>query len=229
MKMVKQLIASLLVIGAIVAIKPIQANASVLGWNKDNTGWWYSYGSSNWATGWKLIDSNWYYFYSDGYMAHDTTIDGYYLSSSGAWVTPADPSKKLSSGITLGEAKKSIDGTIERLKSMGQTVEDNMDLINKQCADMGTTYSEISRLPELATEKPVQPIQQTKPVQQPAQQQQSKPAQPQQSQPVQQPQSGGSQKTAIEGYDPFTQFGTGTGTAGTHSAAGDSIAHQNGY
>ncbi|NAS19439.1 hypothetical protein GND98_016655 [Clostridium butyricum] len=53
-------------------------------WKQNSTGWWYAEGNS-WATGWKVIDGNWYYFYSDGYMAHDTTIDGYKLASTGAW------------------------------------------------------------------------------------------------------------------------------------------------
>ena len=53
-------------------------------WKQNSTGWWHAEGNT-WATGWKLIDGNWYYFYSDGYMAHDTTIDGYKLASTGAW------------------------------------------------------------------------------------------------------------------------------------------------
>ena len=43
------------------------------------------YRRSSWVTGWKLIDAKWYYFDSNGYMAKDTTIDGYYLNGSGAW------------------------------------------------------------------------------------------------------------------------------------------------
>ena len=53
--------------------------------NRNDSDWWYTEGSS-WATGWKLIDGNWYYFNSDGYMAHDTTIDGCKLGSNGAWI-----------------------------------------------------------------------------------------------------------------------------------------------
>lgn len=37
--------------------------------------------------GWQKINGTWYYFYpSDGKMAHNTRINGYYLNSSGAWV-----------------------------------------------------------------------------------------------------------------------------------------------
>jgi hypothetical protein len=34
-------------------------------------------------TGWKQINGNWYYLNSDGAMASNTTVDGYYLSSNG--------------------------------------------------------------------------------------------------------------------------------------------------
>lgn len=57
-------------------------------WVKDNMGWYYAIGNS-YATGWKNIDGNWYYFYSDGYMAYDTVIDGYYLNNKGAWTNNA--------------------------------------------------------------------------------------------------------------------------------------------
>ncbi|WP_294378344.1 hypothetical protein [uncultured Clostridium sp.] len=36
--------------------------------------------------GWRNIDRNWYYFYSDGKMARNTWIDGYYVNNNGAWV-----------------------------------------------------------------------------------------------------------------------------------------------
>lgn len=64
-------------------IKPITAKSE---WKSDSKGWWYTEGNS-WATGWRQINGVWYYFYSDGYMAHDTTIEGFYLNSSGARVS----------------------------------------------------------------------------------------------------------------------------------------------
>ncbi|WP_270565866.1 leucine-rich repeat protein [Clostridium beijerinckii] len=76
-----KVIASSLVVASVLALNPIGASAE---WKQDFTGWWYKEGSS-WATGWKLINSKWYYFDSKGYMAKDTTIDGYYLNDSGAW------------------------------------------------------------------------------------------------------------------------------------------------
>ncbi|MDO5517789.1 MAG: hypothetical protein Q4F66_09550 [Clostridium sp.] len=73
------LILSGTLICSFVSAIPVQA-----AWKQDNTGWWYSRGLSSWVTGWKQIDGKWYYFYSSGYMAHDTTIDGYQLGSDGA-------------------------------------------------------------------------------------------------------------------------------------------------
>lgn len=90
MKKVSKLIASVLLVGAVLTLNPIKANAE---WRQDNHGWWYSlidkteYGA-NWATGWKEINYKWYYFGSDGYMWHDTTTpDGYKVGSDGAWIT----------------------------------------------------------------------------------------------------------------------------------------------
>ena len=76
-----KVIASSLIVASVLALNPIGASAE---WKQNSTGWWYTEGNT-WATGWRLIDKNWYYFYSDGYMAKDTTIGGYYLNSSGAW------------------------------------------------------------------------------------------------------------------------------------------------
>ncbi|EKQ56112.1 MULTISPECIES: leucine-rich repeat domain-containing protein [unclassified Clostridium] len=76
----KKVIASSLIAASVLALNPIGASAE---WKQNPTGWWYKEGNS-WATGWRLIDSKWYYFDSKGYMAKDTTIDGYYLNDSGA-------------------------------------------------------------------------------------------------------------------------------------------------
>jgi hypothetical protein len=80
LKLVKVIAGVSLVISALV-LNTIGASAE---WRQDNNGWWYSEDNSC-ATGWRYIDGNWYYFYSDGYMAKDTAIDGYYLNSNGAW------------------------------------------------------------------------------------------------------------------------------------------------
>ncbi|NFE84601.1 hypothetical protein FC754_10705 [Clostridium botulinum] len=93
MKKIKRFSLMLLAVITVVFVNPIKANAE---WEQNNTGWWYTEGNS-WSTGWRLINGNWYYFYSDGYMAHDTTIDGYYLNSSGAWTN---------STLTVDQAKQ---------------------------------------------------------------------------------------------------------------------------
>ena len=97
LKLIK-VIASSLIVASALALNPIGASAS---WKSNSKGWWYTSGNSYYI-GWKLIDKNWYYFYSDGYMAKDTTIDGYYLNSSGAW-TNSTPSNYGSSLDSLGQ------------------------------------------------------------------------------------------------------------------------------
>lgn len=52
-------------------------------------------------TGWINDNGNWFYTYGDGIMAHDTTIDGYYLNSSGAW-TNSKPSSTSYTNVTGG-------------------------------------------------------------------------------------------------------------------------------
>jgi len=94
-----KVIASSLIVVSVLALNPIGANAS---WKQNSTGYWYTTGNS-YATGWKLIDKNWYYFYSNGYMAKDTTINGYYLNSSGAWTSNVPISKGESSLDSLGQ------------------------------------------------------------------------------------------------------------------------------
>lgn len=87
-KFLKKIITTNLLALSMITMLPICANAA---WKSDKNGWWYTEGSS-YATGWRNIDNNWYYFYNNGYMAHDTTIDGYYLNSAGAWTKNFDNS-----------------------------------------------------------------------------------------------------------------------------------------
>ena len=151
MKNIRTIVSACLVVLSVVSTNPIKANASTK-WIKDNTGWWYQMDSS-WAVGWKLIDGKWYYFGQDGYMKSSCYIDGYYLGSDGAWAEPSaeektsDPNKVLSSGLTLFEAGQQIKALVNNLQSMGESVDSNMDYINKQCDKLGTTYEEISKLP----------------------------------------------------------------------------------
>lgn len=99
MKKFKILMGSFITALTLLAVTPVAAHAE---WREDSNGWWYSQGNSyatNWTkingqwyyfdsngymkTGWVKDNENWYYFYGDGTMAHDTTIEGYYLNSSG--------------------------------------------------------------------------------------------------------------------------------------------------
>ncbi len=95
-----RLIASSLVVASILALNPIKANAE---WRQDNNGWRYTEGNSYVKGTWKLVDGNWYYFFADGYMAYNTSIDGYYVNSSGAWVSKSNSSS--SETATSSETK----------------------------------------------------------------------------------------------------------------------------
>lgn len=57
------------------------------GWIKDGENWYYLNISGAMHTGW-LKDTNgkWYYLYNNGAMAYNTSIGGYALDSSGAWI-----------------------------------------------------------------------------------------------------------------------------------------------
>jgi len=61
--------------------------------------------------------------------------------------TPSNPSRVLSSGMTLWDAKLMIESTISSLTSSGYKVEEFTDLLVDQVKDMGTTLDEIKRLP----------------------------------------------------------------------------------
>lgn len=57
------------------------------GWSQDaNYPYWYYFKNGIVQTGWIYDNGKWYYCNSNGEMAHDTTIEGYTLSSSGAWI-----------------------------------------------------------------------------------------------------------------------------------------------
>ena len=64
-----------------------ESGAMQTGWKKIGDTWYYFNSSGAMLTGWQNINGKWYYFYSSGAMAHDTTIDGYKLNSSGAWIS----------------------------------------------------------------------------------------------------------------------------------------------
>ena len=58
------------------------------GWQQVNNQWYYMDQTGVMQTGWfKDTDGKWYYLYANGSMAADTTVDGYHLSKSGAWIS----------------------------------------------------------------------------------------------------------------------------------------------
>ena len=62
------------------------SGAMATGWVKDGSTWYYMNGSGAMQTGWVKDGGKWYYMYASGAMASNTTIGGYRLDASGAWV-----------------------------------------------------------------------------------------------------------------------------------------------
>ncbi|WP_342433031.1 glucosaminidase domain-containing protein [Neobacillus sp. FSL H8-0543] len=56
------------------------------GWFDTGGKWYFLDTSGAMLTGWKISGGKWYYLYSDGSMAKNTTINGYKLNGSGAWI-----------------------------------------------------------------------------------------------------------------------------------------------
>ena len=67
---------------SLIVLTPLGVSAE---WRQNSIGWWYTEGNS-YATGWRLINGRYYYFSENGYMLHDTYVEGYRLGSDGAWV-----------------------------------------------------------------------------------------------------------------------------------------------
>ena len=92
---------------AVISMIPKKAEAS---WMHDSNGWWYSEGNSK-AVGWRYIEGKWYYFDEEGYMAHDTVVDGCYINSSGEWI-PSN-SQDVSNNATTSDADEISKNTVE--------------------------------------------------------------------------------------------------------------------
>lgn len=56
------------------------------GWLQLGNTWYYLKSNGMMATGWNWIGNKCYYFYTGGNMAANTTINGYKLNASGAWI-----------------------------------------------------------------------------------------------------------------------------------------------
>ena len=65
----------------------LNANGTMAtGWVNDKGTWYYLNGNGSMATGWLNDNGTWYYLNGNGSMAANTTVDGYTLNASGAWV-----------------------------------------------------------------------------------------------------------------------------------------------
>lgn len=128
-KLIKVIVSSLALV-SMFTIYPIKASAE---WKQDSNGWWNTEGSS-WSIGWREIDGKWYYFKQDGYMAHDTVIDGYELGSDGSWIQAVSNSKNN----TINENKTfDINEFKNTLKTGGYPVEMRDTLYKENTASKG--------------------------------------------------------------------------------------------
>jgi len=57
-----------------------------IAWLQDGATWYYLNATGVMQTGWINDNGNWYYFNAAGEMLANTTVDGYVLGASGAWV-----------------------------------------------------------------------------------------------------------------------------------------------
>ena len=60
--------------------------AMMTGWLQSGNTWYYLKSSGAMATGWNWVGNNCYYFNASGKMAANTTVGGYKVDASGAWV-----------------------------------------------------------------------------------------------------------------------------------------------
>ena len=60
------------------------SGAMQTGWLWDGKNWYYLDNSGEMCVGWWKLGGKWYYFSMSGEMAHDTSVDGYWLGSDGA-------------------------------------------------------------------------------------------------------------------------------------------------
>jgi FOG: Glucan-binding domain (YG repeat) len=129
-----KLIVSSLAVAAVFTIYPIEANAE---WKQDSKGWWNTEGSS-WSIGWREIDGKWYYFGQDGYMAHDTAINGYQLGSDGVWIQQVSNNLSTAKEIAANDDNNfDINEFKNTLKTEGYPIEVRDTLYKENTASKG--------------------------------------------------------------------------------------------
>lgn len=109
------------------------------GWQKDTVGWWYGTNENNttwYNSGWQWVDGNndgiaeSYYFNSNGYIAVNTTVDGYTVNNDGAWTVNGIVQTKQ---VSLTDTKTSTSQ-----KDISQMTNDELAaLINKDTGYSG--------------------------------------------------------------------------------------------
>lgn len=60
--------------------------AMATGWQNVNNKWYLLNNDGSMAKGWKNVNNKWYFLYDNGSMASNTSIDGYNVDESGAWI-----------------------------------------------------------------------------------------------------------------------------------------------
>lgn len=122
-RLLKILGIALLGVTTLSTISPKVANAA---WMKNNTGWWYTEGSS-WSVGWRQIDGAWYYFDANGYMKTGWVQDKgvwYYMDNSGAmktgWINDNGVCYFLEDSGAMATGWKDIDGSTYYFKESGE-------------------------------------------------------------------------------------------------------------
>lgn len=114
----KRIITMGLIATSLITVAPMKANAE---WKQDNTGWWYTEGSS-YATGWRNISGQWYYFTDNGYMKtgwvydydarnYNSDYKKYYMNSDG----------------TMRKDPITIDGVIYKFDNTGKCISEESD------------------------------------------------------------------------------------------------------
>jgi FOG: Glucan-binding domain (YG repeat) len=148
LKLIKIIVKSLLV-ASVLTLNPIGASAE---WKQDSNGWWNTEGSS-WTVGWRLIDEKWYYFGQDGYMAHDTIVDGYKLGSDGAWIQTNQNNSTQNSYVELEKLPKEYnvddaekDGDVVQILGDIKYNIEKLDKFMKNYKDKKATVGDIVRI-----------------------------------------------------------------------------------
>ena len=118
------------------------------GWQKDTVGWWYGTNENNttwYNSGWQWVDGNndgiaeSYYFNSNGYIAVNTTVDGYTVNNDGAWTVNGIVQTKQ---VSLTDTKTSTSQ-----KDISQMTNDELAaLINKDTGYSGIGHGTGSKV-----------------------------------------------------------------------------------